>query len=248
MKQNKLKSSIRKFTPQKKRAVAEVISSLLLVVITVAGAILVASFLGESFISSSMALVSGSDTTTKSIQLIAFDTRDGSDLFGYPTLDNIVDPVATPLLLDGFLCRDGVDSGCAPLANKSPAAFGTQYVVIQIQNRDINPIWLDNVILDNVSHTWDITTQGVQLNGSVNPDAGTGDVPHDGMFSILPADDVLPAFQNMNNQITEGQTVNLVIKLDMDNPDIPLSKTIRVQLNIGANTLQEFLIESGGAQ
>jgi len=77
---------------------------------------------------------------------------------------------------------------------------------------------------------------------------GTGDVPHDGMFSILPADGVLPAFQNMDNQITEGSTVNVVVKLDMVNPDIPLSKTIRVQLNIGANTLQEFLIESGGAQ
>jgi len=245
MKQNKLKSNIRKFTPQKKRAVAEVISSLLLVVITVAGAFLIASFLGESFVTGSMAAVSGADTSIKSIKLIAFDTRDGADLFGYTTLDNIVDPILTPT--DGFLCRDGVDSLCAPLADKSPDNFGTQYVVIQIQNRGINPIWLDNVILDNVSHTWDRTTQGVALDGSVNPDLGTGEVPRDGTFSILPAN-ITDLTQNVDNQITEGSTVNLVVKLDMVNPDIPLSKTIRVQLNIGTNTLQEFLIESGGAQ
>jgi len=245
MKQNKLKSSIRKFTPQKKRAVAEVISSLLLVVITVAGAFLIASFLGESFVASSMSVVSSADTSTNTIKLRAFDTRDGNDLmnplYNIVNRDSFLDPI------DGYLCRDGVLSGCAPLANKSPANFGTAYVVIQIENRGINPIWLSDVYLDNVGHTWDSTTGGVTLNGSVNPDLGTGAVPHDGMFSILPAD-ITVTTQNIDSQITEGKTVNLVIKLDRDNPDIPLSKTIRVQLNIGANQLQEFLIESGGAQ
>jgi hypothetical protein len=54
--------------------------------------------------------------------------------------------------------------------------------------------------------------------------------------------------QCSENQIQSGQRVNLLIKLDTDNPDIPLSKTIRAQFNIGANQLSEFLIESGGAQ
>jgi len=240
MKQNKLKSSIRKFTPQKKRAVSEVISSLLLVVITVAGAFLVASFLGESFVTSGMSIVTSTDTTTKSIQLRAFDTRDGIDLFGYLGLDNSA-------VSDGYLCREGTDSGCLPIADKSPANFGTEYVVIQIQNRDINPVWLTHVYLDNVGHTWDSTTAGVDLDGSLDPNLPTSTVPHDGTFSILPAD-ITDLTQQIDNQITEGQTVNLVVKLDIINEDIPLSKTIRVQLNIGSNTLQEFLIESGGAQ
>jgi len=54
--------------------------------------------------------------------------------------------------------------------------------------------------------------------------------------------------QNPDNQIESGQTVNLLIKLDTTNPNIPLSKTIRAQFNIGSNQLSEFLIESGGAQ
>ena len=245
MKQNKLKSSIRKFTPQKRRAVAEVISSLLLVVITVAGAVILMTFLDESFISGSLAVSSGTDSSLKMVKLRAFDTRDGADLFGYTTLDNIVDPVATPLLLDGFLCRDGFDSGCAPLANKSPDNFGTQYVVIQIQTRGLNPIWLSDVYFDNVGHVWDSTTGGVPLDGSFDPSLAPSSVPHDGMFSILPVNSDI---QQIDNQIKEGQAVNVVVKLDSINPDIPLSKTIRVQLNIGTSVLQEFLIESGGAQ
>jgi len=95
MKQNKLKSSIRKFTPQKKRAVAEVISSLLLVVITVAGAFLVASFLGESFVASSMSLVTSTDTTAKSIKLRAFDTRDGIDFNLFCFISQVLGGFAT---------------------------------------------------------------------------------------------------------------------------------------------------------
>jgi len=244
MKQNKLKSSIRKFTPQKRRAVAEVISSLLLVVITVAGAAILITFLDDAFVAGSLAVSSGTDSSLKIVKLRAFDTRDGVDLMNLNNLANgdptLVDPS------DGFLCRKGDDCGFGPSDNnKSPANFGTEYLVIQIQNRGFNPIWLSDVYFDNVGHVWDSATRGVTLDGSANPDADTGEVPHDGMFSILPVNSDI---QQTDNQIKEGQTVNVVVKLDSFNPDIPLSKTIRVQLNIGTSVLQEFLIESGGAQ
>jgi len=240
MKQNNLKSSIRKFTPQKRRAVAEVISSLLLVVITVVGAVILTTFLDESFVAGSLSVSAGTDSSLKTIKLTAFDTRDGIELMDPDyNLDNFFD-VPEP-----YLCRDGVLCGFIPTANDSPFNGGTDYVVIQIENRGINPIFLRDVYLDNVGHVWDATTSGVTLDGSGTP--GPGEIPRDGMFSILPGDkSVLTQYQD--NKIPGGQTVNLVVKLDSVNPDIPLSKTIRVQLNIGTNTLQEFLIESGGAQ
>jgi len=237
MKQNNLKSCIRKFTPQKRRAVAEVISSLLLVVITVVGAVILTTFLDESFVSGGLA-AAGSDNTLKAVKLIAYDTRDNIELMD-PTFSLDNGDGGT----DQYLCRDGVLSLCAPIANASPANGGTEYVVIQIENKSLNSIFLRNIYLDNVGHVWDSTTSGNLINGFENP--GAGAVPRDGMFSILP---VNSDFQNQDNQINGGQTVNLVVKLDSDNPDIPLSKTIRVQLNIGTNTLQEFLIESGGAK
>jgi len=237
MKQNNLKSSIRKFTPQKRRAVAEVISSLLLVVITVVGAVILTTFLDESFVSGGLA-AAGSDNTLKAVKLIAYDTRDNIELMDpLFSLDN--NDGAT----DQYLCRNGFLSGCNSDTNESPLNGGTEYLVIQIENKSLNSIFLRNVYLDNVGHTWDLTTSGVLLDGSVDP--GAGDVPRDGMFSIIPVGDTA---QSKDNQIMGGQTVNLVVKLDSVNPDIPLSKTIRVQLNIGANTLSEFLIESGGAQ
>ncbi len=239
MKQNKLKSSIRKFTPQKKRAVAEVISSLLLVVITVVGAVILTTFLDESFVSGGLA-AAGGDNSLKGVKLIAYDTRDNIELMDATfQLDNGDGP-----LTDQYLCRDGFDSGCASSTNTSPLNGGTEYVVIQIENKSLKSIFLRNVYLDNVGHTWDSTTSGLPIDGFADP--GAGDVPRDGMFSIIPFDSGL--VQNQDNQINGGQTVNLIVKLDSDNPDIPLSKTIRVQLNIGTNTLSEFLIESGGAQ
>jgi len=241
MKKNKLKSSIRKFTPQKRRAVAEVISSLLLVAITVVGAVILTTFLDETFVSGAMSVTSSTDSTLKTIKLRAFDTRDGDNLFGFVDLsnDNVVPS-------DGFLCRNGIDSGGCNTApdNTRPFDGGTEYLVIQIENKGQNTIWLSDVNLDNVGHVWDPQTSNAPFFPDNDP--GTGDVPRDGMFSIISLDDLTT--QNQDTQIEGGQTVNLVLKLDSVNDDIPLSKTIQVKLNIGTNTLQDFLIESGGAQ
>jgi len=234
MTQNKLKYCIRKFTPQKRRAVAEVISSLLLVAITVAGAIILTTFLNDSFIQGGVA-VSASDSTLKTIKLIAYDSRDGGNLLGFTDLNN------TRITAEK-LCR----ASCSGNPNLSPSVNGTEFLVIQIENRSVNPIFLHNVWLDNVTHSWDSITANKPLfpGGS----SISGDFPVDGTFSILPVDEVGIIIQSQDNQIQSGQAVNLLIKLDTDNPDIPLSKTIRAQFNIGANQLSEFLIESGGAQ
>jgi len=248
MKKNNLKSSIRKFTPQKKRAVAEVISSLLLVVITVVGAVILTTFLDESFVAGGLSVTAGTDSSLKTIKLTAFDTRDGIELLGYAGINN---DDALPSPTDQYLCRNGILSGilsvvCFTTPDTDPINGGTGFMVIQIENRGLNPIFLKDVYLDNVGHVWDVTTSGVDLyDGAGAP--GAGEIPRDGMFSILP-EDTNDLTQYQNNKIPGGQTVNLVVKLDSVNPDIPLSKTIRVQLNIGTNTLQEFLIESGGAQ
>jgi len=242
MKQNNLKSCIRKFTPQKRRAVAEVISSLLLVAITVAGAIILTTFLNDSFIQGGLA-ASGSDSTLKTIKLIKFDSRDGGNLLGLAGLSN-----TSPT--NQLLCR----ASCNSNPNTSPTSVppGSEFVVIQIENRSVNPIFLHDVWLGNVTHSWD--------SGTSNAILIPGNFPIDGKFSIFPINcdtdlfpscdstDAIEFVQNNDNEIQSGQTVNLLIKLDTTNPDIPLSKTIRAQFNIGANQLSEFLIESGGAQ
>jgi len=239
MKPNNLKSCIRKFTPQKRCAVAEVISSLLLVAITVAGAIILTTFLNDSFIQGGLA-VSGSDSTLKTIKLVKYDSRDGGNLLEFTNLNN-----TSPT--NQKLCR----ASCNP--NKSPTdpvTPGTEFIVIQIENRSVNPIFLHDVWLGNATHSWDSGTANKDLLPGGSSIAG--DFPVDGTFSILPVDTTDkcndPQKQCPDKEIQSGQRVNLLIKLDNNNPDLELSKTIRAQFNIGANQLSEFLIESGGAQ
>ena len=218
---------------KKRRGVAEVISTLLLVVITVVGAVILTGFIDESFVSGSLAVSSSTDTTIKAILLRGYDTRDGEDLMGYISLSNDSANLK--------LCR----SGC-PVVDKHPSQGGSDFLVIQVENRSVNPVFLKNVYLDRVEHTWDSLTGSQDLLAG-SPDSTGGAYPSDGMFSIL-STDISDLTQRANNQINSGETVNLLIKLDTTSPDIDLSKTMRVQLNIGANQLSEFFIESGGAQ
>jgi hypothetical protein len=235
MTQNKLKTSIRKSTLQKRRAGAEVIASILLVAITVVGAVILTTFLDETFIAGGVA-ASGSDSTIKSIKLLKYDSRDGDNLLQIPNLNN----TSTTYPTDTSLCR----STCTPTTH--PKDGGTQFIVIQIENLSVNPIFLENILLDNATHSWDSSTAGVTFvpTGSVI----AGEIPGDGMFSIFSTDVDPGVTKNSDNQIPSGAEVNLLVKLDASNPDIPLGKTIRTQFNIGDNQLSEAFIESGGAQ
>jgi hypothetical protein len=235
MSKNTLTLCIRNPINHKRRAGAEVISSVLLVAITVVGAVILTSFLDETFVAGSLGASSSSDSVIKSVKLIGFDTRDGGHLMNIQTLNN----TSLSFPSNQNLCR----VSCTQ--NTSPTDGGTQIMVIQIENTGVNPIFLHNIYLDSVDHVWDISTAGKSLDTE-----GTfiaGNFPGDGSFSITPSDIPNPT-QREDNQIQNGETVNLIIKLDNYNDDVPLSKTIRAQFNIGANQLSEVLIESGGAQ
>jgi len=216
------------------------------VAITVAGAIILTTFLNDSFIQGGLA-ASGSDSTLKTIKLVKYDSRDGGNLMELVGLNNNS--------TNKILCRESCDPNKSPTDLLNP---GTEFLVIQIENRSVNPIFLHDIWLSNVTHSWDSLTANEILNPSAAP--LSGGYPTDGQFSIFPigcdndiaspCDSTDPTHyrQHQSNEIESGQSVNLLIKLDNTNPDIQLSKTIRAQFNIGANQLSEFLIESGGAQ
>ena len=106
MNQNNLKNQIEKLTTKKRSGVAEVISTLLLVVITVVGAVILTTFIDESFVAGSLAVSSGTDVTIKTIKLTAYDTRNGEDLMDAALYD--IDNVPLTYPPDTFpnvLCR-----------------------------------------------------------------------------------------------------------------------------------------------
>lgn len=241
MKNYNLKSSFGLNPVKKRRGVAEVISTLLLVVITVVGAVILTSFMDESFVSGSLGVSSSTDSTIKTVKLRGYDTRDGIALMGYDETNSEINNV-----VDLELCRKNCNGGAASNEGQTPIAGGSEFMVIQIENRAVHSIFLKNLYLDGVNHPWDPITRDQEL--ITTGDSSSGEFPADGTFSIL-SDDITDLIQK-DNQIVGGQTVNLLIKLHSDGTyeNIPTSKTIRVQLNIGENSLSEFLIESGDAR
>lgn len=222
----------KKFCASKRRGITDIISTMLLMGITVTGATTLTYFVNDSFVSGNLATASSLDTATKSIKLLGYDTRDSTTLLQITNLDNE---------FDSNICG----TTCAVLnSDKIPSNGGSEFIIIKIKNNSINSVFLENIQLNDVRHSWDIQTSGTALNTLQDISSG-GNYPHDGMFSIIPNSSTI---QSTNNEIKSGQTVNLLIKLGIDDSDILLNKGIRVFLNIGSIHLVEFLIESGNAR
>ena len=211
-----------------RRAVTEIISTMMLMGVTVTGASTLTYFMNDAFLEGNLGTVSTLDSSSLNLLLLAYDTRDSDSLLTLLGVDN---------LTNSYLCR----SSCSANPDTSPALGGTEFIVMQIQNNGIDPIFLHGVSIGNEMYSWDSSTAGVELN------VGLGQHPSDGMFSIMPIGSSPPT-QNDSIQIQNGQAVNILIKLDSINPDIQLTKSMQISLNTGSIKLVKFLIESGDAR
>jgi FlaG/FlaF family flagellin (archaellin) len=230
----KFNSLEKKAKLRKRRAVTEIISTMLLMGVTVTGATTLSYFVNDSFVTGNLHTTSSLNTAEKSIQLLAFDTRDSTTLLQFSNLDNEFG--------DQKLC--GVSCTGVGLSDKIPSNGGSEFIAIKIKNNGFDSIYLEHIQLNNVIHTWDLQTSNSTLNTLQDLSSG-GSYPHDGKFSILPDSSTI---QYASNEIQSGKTVNLLIKLGPDDQDILLSKGIRVFLNIGGMHPAEFVIESGNAR
>lgn len=221
-----------RFKPHKQRGVAEIIGSLMLVAITVVGATILTTFLNGTFVAGGLSTASSQTIGSVTVNLIGYDTRDSSTLMKIVNLNN---------KFDGKLC--GIGCSGANL-NKIPTSGGSEFFIIQVENRGINSIFLQDIYLNNVDHIWDSQTRGIPLNTLVTDT--TGKYPLDGKFSILPT--TPSPVQNIDNQIQGGKTVNLLVKLGSKDQDIILGKSMRVLLNVGNMKNVDLVIESGDAR
>ena len=225
-----------------RRGVADVISTMMLMAVTVTGASTLTYFMNDAFVSGNLGTISTLDSSSLNLLLLAYDTRDSSTLLKLIDVDNDITNGINPLIDPPILC--GVT--CSIVPNAIPESGGTDFIVLQIQNNGLNPIFLEDIGINNVIHDWDSSTSGIQLDASTNDLVG-GKYPSDGMFSILPIGN-LPIIQNENFQIQNGQIANLLIKLGPEDSDILLNKGIHLVLDTGGIHPIEFLIESGDAR
>lgn len=223
-----------------RRAVTEIISTMLLMGITITGATTLTYFVNDGFVSGNLEAVS-LDSASKNILLLAYDTRDSSNLL---TLSKVHNEYT------GFLCGGMVTpfGTCNESPNSIPENGGTEFIVLQIQNQGINSVFLEDIAINNIIHTWDSSTSGIELDASIDYLSATNrSYPADGMFSILLIQST-PIFQNENIEIQSGQIVNLLVKLGSDDSDIQLNKGIHIRLDTGGIHPVEILVESGDAR
>ena len=220
---------------KQRRGVTDVISTMLLMAVTITGATTLTYFVNDGFVSGNLGSVSTLDSSSLNLLLLAYDTRDSSSLLTMDDVDN-------ENTIHEFLC--GVT--CSGFSNSIPESGGTEFLVLQVQNNGIDPIFLQDIAINGVIHSWDSSTSGIQLDASQNDLIG-GKYPADGKFSIIPISQN-PLIQNTDIQIQNGQIVNLLIKLGPDDSDILLNKGIHILLDVGSMYPVEFLIESGDAR
>jgi len=233
MKELKMREIEKVFTRKKRRAVSDIIATLLMVVITVAGGIVVLNFVQTTDIIQSTETIS-SEEASISIKITGYDSRDSGDLSGILSLNNT---------LDQKLCT----TSCSGSPNETPVNSGTEFIVLKIRNDGTGSAYLGSIFVNNILHTWDSATDGVAF--VMTPTPSSGESPRDGQYSIIPTSNGLPITQESDTELKVGTDRRIVIKLSASiASDIDLNSAIRIIIDAGRADPFNFVILSGSTQ
>lgn len=223
-----------KVKEMKHRGISDIIAVLLLLAITVAGAVLVSAFFSGNAIFRPDA--SNTGTQSASVKIIGYDTRDGVALSGITNLDNVLG-VPIPYLRTNSTALNNLPTD---------APEGNEFIVLTVRNQGINKVTLQSVEINGVEHSWDGNTANDDLIATSYPDDGT--------FSIVPTSNTIPPshlniVQSPTNVLERNGEARLVIKLSSDiTPSIELSQPIRTRIITDLLDPSAIIISSGGVR
>jgi flagellin-like protein len=226
----------------RRRAVSETIGTMLLLVITVVGAVMISNFLQDGFFQGVDQNPSGVEASPNSIQLTGFDTRDAIKLINVVDLDNE---------FNQMLCAEGNDAKCtmSGTANDIPDVIGgTEFIALQLRNMNTGSVFLRNIQVNNELHDWDEGTAGIKLKAANSIDAGTK-YPRAGFFSIIPAPEKPnPRIQFGSMEVQGNEEVRVIIKLSENVSDIKMWDSMLIVVNFAGPQPAKFIISSGDAK
>ena len=220
---------------KKRRAMSEVITAMLLLGITLTGGVMIYAFFQNTDFSST-AGGTAVENSVMSVKLVGYDTRDSTGLANVTSLDNKLDSIG--------LCT----TSCSSNKDLIPSDGGTDFVVLRLRNDGIESIHIFSININDIQHTFDVLTGGVQLDVTTNAASCSASCPYpkSGQFSIIPTSS---SVQKSATEVVVDQDVRLVVKLSSDiNPDVELPKPLRIQIDTGRLQFSEFVISSGGAR
>ncbi len=230
-----------------RRAVSETIATMLLLAITVAGAVVVSSFVSDGFFSGLDQSPSGVEASADSIQLTGYDTRDSDALVNVINLDN-------NFVNEPKLCAKGNDllecTNTLPDINNIPKDLnpGTDFIALQLRNMSPNSVFLQNIQVNNILHAWDIGTADNPLDATSSLNAGTG-YPRAGFFSIIKSPDrPNNEIQFPSQEVQGNEEVRVIIKLSENLSNIEMWDSMQIVVNFGGNVPADFIVISGDAK
>jgi len=226
---------IGKLNFRKRRAVSEIIATLMILAVTVAGAVFISNAM-QGFMFQSGSGASATEVRPESVSLFGYDTRDSTNLSDVTGLDN---------QFNQFLNTTG-----ATAVDEIPSQGGTEFIVLHLRNLSTNSIFLHDVLINNIGHSWDTNAAGKVLDtdfiGVLD-----GEFPADGKFSIIPMyNGTGPTItQIATNEVLADGEVRVIIKLSDNIPqDIGMWDSLRILVNYGGPQPAEYIVLSGDAK
>ena len=221
---------------------------MLLLAITVAGAVVVSSFVSDGFFSGLDQSPSSVEASADSIQLTGYDTRDSDTLINVVNLDN-------NFVNEPKLCAKGNDllectNALADINNipRDLANPGTDFIALQLRNMSPDSVFLQNIQVNNILHAWDIGTADNQLDATSSLNAGTG-YPRAGFFSIIKSPDrPNNEIQFPSQEVQGNEEVRVIVKLSENLSNIEMWDSMQIVVNFGGNVPADFIVISGDAK
>ncbi len=220
----------------KRRGVSVVISTLLVLAITIVGALSISNLMSTSTLTT-VNQAPKDIIMANSMLLVGYDTRDGL------TLSDISGPKALDNKPDGMLCT----ASCVGLPLALPSAGGTDFIVLQLWNKNNADVPIRNIQVNGVMHTWDLQARNQDLDGTGAHPA----FPEEGKFSIIHHSNAGTLIQNgteiMFGDIEKRIIVHLSSQVEGDlvSKDIGLGEPLQILIKIGDQFPAEFVILSG---
>jgi len=219
---------------RKKRGVSVVISTLLVLAITIVGAMSISNLMSNSLLTT-VNQTPKDIIMANSMLLVGYDTRDGDYLSGISDFEN---------LFDNRLCT----VSCAGASSTElPLGGGTDFIVLQLWNKNTADVTIRNIQVNGVVHTWDLQTRFEPFDG-VGP---YPKYPAAGMFSIIHHSNSGSLIQNGTDIMVGDIEKRIVIKLSPDvignlpSQDVGLGEPLQILVKISDEFPAEYVILSG---
>jgi len=226
----------------KRRGVSVVISTLLVLAITIVGALSISNLMSTSVLTT-VNQAPKDIIMANSMLLVGYDTRDGL------TLSGITGPKGLDNNPNSMLCT----ASCAGSPTALPSAGGTDFIVLQLWNKNAIEVPIRNIQVNGVIHTWDIAARNQDLDGSIATGAYPS-FPAEGKFSIIHHSNAGTLIQNGTETMAGDREKRIIVHLSSDvegniplpaPPDIGLGEPLQILIKIGDEFPAEFVILSG---